>query len=127
MTDTLRSALNWFEIPVVDLDRAQAFYEKLFDTSLRRESVGESSLAVFGYDEPGVGGCLIAGKGVNAPSEQGTLVYLNAEPSLDVVLARVQSAGGRITTPKVQLPGEMGCFAHIADSEGNRIGLHALA
>jgi hypothetical protein len=26
MTDPIRSAVNWFEIPVTDLDRAQAFY-----------------------------------------------------------------------------------------------------
>ena len=64
--------------------------------------------------------------GANAPSaDAGTLVYLNAGRSLDAVLARVAKAGGRITTPKVQLPGDMGCFAHIADTEGNRVGLHA--
>jgi predicted enzyme related to lactoylglutathione lyase len=27
----------------------------------------------------------------------------------------------------VQLPGDMGCFAHVTDTEGNRVGLHALA
>jgi predicted enzyme related to lactoylglutathione lyase len=32
-----------------------------------------------------------------------------------------------ITTPKVQLPGDMGVFAHVTDTEGNRLGLHALA
>ena len=127
MTDPLRSALNWFEIPVTDLDRAQAFYEKLFATTLRREPMGDVTLAVFGYDDPGVGGCLIAGDRVAPPSQSGTIVYLNAQPSLDAVLERVQAAGGAITTPKVTLPGDMGCFAHIADSEGNRIGLHALA
>jgi hypothetical protein len=41
-------------------------------------------------------------------------------------LARVQGAGGRITTPKVALPPGMGYFAHVADSEGNVVGLHAL-
>jgi hypothetical protein len=124
---TLHHAVNWFEIPVRDLDRAQAFYEALLGASLRRETMGEHTLAVFGYDEAGVGGCLLAGNGAPAPTEQGTLVYLNATPSLDAALERVQRAGGRITTPKVQLPGDMGAFAHVADTEGNRIGLHALA
>jgi uncharacterized protein len=55
------------------------------------------------------------------------LIFLNAGPSLDAVLARVKSVGGHITTPKVALPGNMGVFAHITDSEGNRVGLHALA
>ena len=61
------------------------------------------------------------------PSTSGTLVYLNAGPSLDAVLARVEAAGGRVTTPRVQLPGDMGCFVHITDTEGNRVGLHALS
>jgi predicted enzyme related to lactoylglutathione lyase len=122
---TTRHAIDWFEIPVRDLDRAQAFYETLFDAPLRRENIGDKTLALFGYDEPATGGCLLAGPGVPQPSGDGTLIYLNAAPSLDAVLGRVEAAGGRITTPKVQLPGDMGVFAHVADTEGNRIGLHA--
>ncbi|HJV63615.1 MAG TPA: VOC family protein [Albitalea sp.] len=123
------NALNWFEIPVRDLDRAQAFYEKLLGAPLRRESMGpQSTLAVFPYEQKaGVGGCLLAGETAPKPSSEGTLVYLDASPSLDAVLARVEAAGGRIATPKVQLPDGMGCFAHITDTEGNRVGLHALA
>ncbi|MBX3607443.1 MAG: VOC family protein [Piscinibacter sp.] len=120
-------ALDWFEIPVQDLERAQRFYETMLSTTLRREEVGGSPLAVFPYAESGVGGCLIAGPGAPAPSTTGTLVYLNAAPSLDAALARAEAAGGRVATPKVKLPGEMGVFAHIVDSEGNRVGLHAQA
>ena len=32
-----------------------------------------------------------------------------------------------IVTLKQHLPGDMGCFAHITDTEGNRVGLHALS
>ena len=127
MEHTAQHAINWFEIPVRNLDRATAFYQTLLASPLRRETIGASQLGVFGHDETGVGGCLIAGDDVPAPAANGTLVYLNAKPSLDVVLARVEAAGGRIATPKVQLPGDMGCFAHITDTEGNRVGLHALA
>lgn len=120
-------ALDWFEIPVQDLDRAQHFYETLLATSLRREEIAGSALAVFPYAEAGAGGCLLAGPGAPAPSTAGTLVYLNAGPSLDATLARVAAAGGRVLTPKVVLPGEMGVYAHVADTEGNRVGLHAAA
>jgi uncharacterized protein len=122
-----RHASNWFEIPALDLDRAQRFYEALLGVSIRRETIAGSELGVFGCDEAGVGGCLIAGPGAPVPSDRGTLVYLDAGDRLDAVLARVEPAGGRITTPKVALPGDMGCFAHIADTEGNRVGLHAPA
>jgi uncharacterized protein len=125
---TPQHAIDWFEIPVRNIDRAQTFYETLLAITLRREAMGPGkTLAVFGYGDNAVGGCLMAGEGTPEPSANGTLVYLNAEPSLDAVLARVEAAGGRIMTPKVQLPDGMGCFAHIADTEGNRVGLHALA
>jgi uncharacterized protein len=122
---TTRNAIDWFEIPVRDMDRATAFYEALLAAPIRRETMGGSTLGLFDRDETGVGGCLMAGETAPAPSTGGTLVYLPAGPSLDAVLARVEAIGGRITTPKVTLPGDMGCFAHIADTEGNRVGLHA--
>lgn len=125
---TTTHAIDWFEIPVRDLDRAQGFYETLLATSLRREAMGPGkTLAVFNHADNGVGGCLLHGEGTAEPSRGGTLIYLNAEPSLDAALARVAAAGGRITTPKVVLPDGMGCFAHVADTEGNCIGLHAAA
>jgi predicted enzyme related to lactoylglutathione lyase len=121
------SPISWFEIPALDLDRAQRFYEALLDTQLRREPMGPAkALAVFPYAQPGVGGCLMAGDGVARPAADGALIYLDAGPALDPVLARVAGLGGRITTPRVDLPDGMGCFAHVLDSEGNRVGLHAM-
>lgn len=120
-----RNAIDWFEIPVRDMGRAAAFYEALLATSIRVETLGNQTLGVFAYDETGTGGCLIAGAHAPMPAASGTLVHLNAGASLDAVLARVERLGGRITTPRTTLPGEMGCFAHIADLEGNRVGLHA--
>lgn len=126
--NTPTHAINWFEIPVRDIDRAQRFYETLLNRPLRREAMGpESTLAVFPYAQgSGAGGCLFAGASAPAPTTSGTVVYLNAEPSLNVVLARLPEAGGKLLLPRVDLPEGMGAFAHIEDSEGNRVGLHAL-
>lgn len=121
------NAIAWFEIPVRDIDRAQTFYATLLGAPLRREAMGANTLAVFPYSGSGVGGCLMAGAYVVEPSSSGTLVFLDAGPSLDAALARVDAAGGRVATPKVQLPDGMGCYAHITDTEGNRVGLHAMA
>jgi hypothetical protein len=122
-----RHALNWFEIPVLDIERAQRFYESVLGSPMRREQMGEHTLALFPSDADGVGGCLVAGSGPAWPATVGSLVYLNAAPSLDAVLARVERAGGRLSMPKATLPDGMGVFAHITDTEGNRVGLHALA
>jgi hypothetical protein len=120
-------AISWFEIPVRDLNRAQRFYESLLGRPLKPETMGEERMAVFPADEGRARGCIHLSSASAPPSAAGTRVYLDCSPSLDAALARVQGAGGHITTPKVALPPGMGYFAHVADTEGNVVGLHALA
>ncbi len=123
------NALAWFEIPVRDIDRAQTFYEALLGAPLRREPLGPTkTLAVLPYDGAGTGagGCLLMADDAPAPSATGTLVYLNATPTLDATLARAWDAGAQVCMPKLTLPDGMGCIAHITDCEGNRVGLHAM-
>jgi uncharacterized protein len=59
----------------------------------------------------------------NKPSMQGTLVYLNANPSIREVIDRIEPAGGKIIVPYTKIMA--GCIAVIIDTEGNRVGLHA--
>src|ERR1700757_2306393 len=42
-------------------------------------------------------------------------------------LPRVPKAGGEVLLPRTALPDGMGYFAQIRDTEGNRVGLHAMA
>lgn len=120
------NALNWFEIPAADLDRATRFYETMLERALKREQLEGMELAVFPHDEKaGVGGCLQAGEGC-VPGAQGSVVYLDAAPSVDAALRRAVSAGGAVALPRTALPEGMGYFAHVIDTEGNRVGLHAM-
>jgi predicted enzyme related to lactoylglutathione lyase len=121
------NAISWFEIPVQNLDRAQAFYEALLGSALRREAMGTSQGAVFPYNPQaqGVGGALMCGPTVPAPATGGTLVYLDASPSLAAALQRAVAHGGAVALPRQALPPGMGFFAHITDPDGNRVGLHA--
>jgi uncharacterized protein len=123
---TPHNAITWFEIPVRDLDRAQRFYEAVLERPLTRETMGSEQMALFPAADAGIQGCLNIGAEAVAPSASGTRVYLDAAPSLDDALARVPRAGGRVVTPRTALPEGMGSFAHIADTEGNVVGLHAL-
>jgi predicted enzyme related to lactoylglutathione lyase len=123
-----RNAVNWFEIPATDLARAQRFYETLLGASLSRETMGSEQMAIFPTEgDNAVAGCLNTGADAVSPSRSGTRVYLDAGASIDAVLSRVAAAGGRVATPKTALPPGMGFFAHIEDSEGNIVGLHAMA
>jgi hypothetical protein len=117
-------AITWFEIPARDLQRATWFYETVLERRLKRETMGPQQLAVFPFNQPGVGGCIIQDAG-HAPAAAGSIIYLNAGPRLDSALARVSAAGGSVVLPRTALPEAMGYFAHIVDSEGNRVGLHA--
>jgi predicted enzyme related to lactoylglutathione lyase len=119
-----KDALTWFEIPAADLSRATRFYETVLAGKLKSQTMGDQQLSVFPYEEPGVGGCLIACDGYK-PTQSGTVVYLPVA-KLDDALQRVGRAGGKIVLPKTALPEGMGFFAHIVDSEGNRVGLHGL-
>ena len=123
----MKNAINWFEIPSTRINQAQAFYEAVLDCKLHREPMGPSEGAVFPYEGEGVGGALIAGPTALVPGAGGTLVYLDASPSLDAALARVTAAGGQVALGRQALPPGMGFFAHITDWDGNRVGLHALA
>lgn len=123
------NAINWFEIPVQDIERAQKFYEALLGRALRREQMGESTLAVFPYQAPeGVGGALIADPKYR-PADRGSMIYLNlvqATPLAEVV-KRAETAGGHVAMECTSLPPGMGVIAHVIDTEGNRVGLHAMA
>ena len=43
----MSNVINWFEIPVAQMDRAIAFYEPVMQVSLRRENMDCAELAVF--------------------------------------------------------------------------------
>jgi predicted enzyme related to lactoylglutathione lyase len=121
-----QSVVTWFEIPASNFERAVTFYEQLFGVSLIREKMGPSEMAVFPYDKGhAISGCVMSAPGY-LPNKDGAVVYLNSDQGIDTVLARVASAGGSIAFPKTALPPGMGFFAHIVDTEGNRVGVHGL-
>jgi uncharacterized protein len=121
----VKHAINWFEIPAADFERATAFYNTILDATLRVEVQGGIPNAVFPYDSDGdraVGGSVVFNPHMR-PSADGALVYLNMTGMLDAVLSRVAGAGGKVLMPKTDTP--FGSIAMILDSEGNRVGLHA--
>jgi predicted enzyme related to lactoylglutathione lyase len=125
--DRPRHAITWFEIAVVDFDRAKRFYETILACTMPDWPMGDVRMAMFPYDyEKGcVGGALCHGAGI-APSEGGTHVYLWCPDGFDAILERVPKAGGAVLLPKHQVTPEIGYVAHFRDTEGNRVGLHAM-
>jgi predicted enzyme related to lactoylglutathione lyase len=117
----MNNALNWFEIFVSDLPRAQAFYEAILGTKLRFEDFGGTPMAIFPHE--GLKGALVKHPR-RGPSAEGAITYLNCNGRLDEALARVPAAGGAVVMPKLDI-GEPGFIAWVRDTEGNTVALHA--
>ena len=121
----MTNSLNWFEIPVNDFVRAKMFYEAIYGSEIQEIPFPDGLYGMFPCDMgSGVGGGIVKGDGYE-PSATGTIVYLNGGEDLDIPLARVEAAGGKIIFPKTSI-GENGFMAHIMDTEGNRIALHSM-
>ncbi len=124
----LSNALNWFEIPAADFDRAKKFYETIFDYQMPESMMGPTRMGFFLYDFKAgkVGGALCSGENY-IPSQQGALIYFNCQPDLQIVLDRAEQAGAKIIQTKTLITKDLGYQAVILDSEGNRIALHSMA
>ena len=120
----MHDMINWFEIAVTDIERAAEFYGAIFDRTLEIHRGPGFASAMFPHNG-GVGGGLVAGEGY-VPNTGGSLVYLNANPDLNVVLNRVKAAGGQAVKGKTDI-GENGFFAIFLDTEGNRVALHSMS
>jgi predicted enzyme related to lactoylglutathione lyase len=123
-----KNAISWFEIPATDLDRAQKFYETIFDIKMIPMNMPQLQMRLFPTDDPmNVGGAICSSGDFYQPSaHSGPLVYLNGNPDVQLVLDKVKMAGGKIIIPKTQISPENGYMAVFLDTEGNRIALHSV-
>jgi predicted enzyme related to lactoylglutathione lyase len=126
----LENALNWFEIPVNNFDRAKKFYESIFNYQMPDTMMGDTKMGFFLYDMQAgkVGGAIVYNPSFYTASENGSLIYLNAQPDLQIILDRVEAAGGTILKTKTLVSEEqnLGYWALIKDTEGNRVALHSM-
>jgi hypothetical protein len=122
----MKNAVNWFEIPVKNFERAKAFYATLMGGEIMVMPHPEYKYGMLPADmqNGGVGGGIVEGPGFE-PSDKGPLIYLNGGEDLSVPLAKVEKAGGRILLPKTSI-GPNGFMAHLMDTEGNKIALHSM-
>ncbi|HTA82966.1 MAG TPA: VOC family protein [Bacteroidia bacterium] len=121
------NALNWFEIPATDINRAKKFYESVFDVKMddMPEMMGMKMTSFPAEMGNGKVSGAIAQSQMHKPSTDGAVVYLNANPSIQNVIERIEKSGGKVVMPKTQISPEIGYMAFFVDSEGNKVGLHA--
>lgn len=119
------NSLNWFEIPALDLEKSQTFYEAIFQVKMEKSVMDDMEMAFFPWT-PGsnLANGALAKSPNHSPGVSGTIIYLNANPSLRKVVDRVDQSGGRVTVPEMNL-GDHGFVAFFIDPAGNNVGLHA--
>lgn len=120
------NSLNWFEIPVLDSARAKKFYEAIFEIDMQQQTMMGMEMTFFPGSDNMIGkvsGALVKSD-MHKPSVDGTIVYLNANPSVQAVLHRVEPAGGKIVMPSTKISDDIGYMAFFMDTEGNRMALH---
>lgn len=121
----MTNAVNWFEIPAKDFNRAKTFYSTVLGQEITDAPMDGMKYAMFPCDmEKGVGGGIVEMEGFN-PSQEGTTVYLNGGDDLSNPLSRVEDAGGKVLMPKTAI-GENGFIAQFLDTEGNKVAFHSM-
>lgn len=121
----MANVLNWFEIPVSDMERAVKFYTEVMGyDSMYQTNMGGYDMAFFPMEGEGVGGALVKGEGC-IPNANGSVIYLNANPDLAIPLSKIEAAGGKVIMPRTLITEEIGYMATFIDSEGNKVAFHS--
>ena len=119
--NTKHNRVVWFDMPVVELDRAIAFYSGVLAIKVSREAFDGFEFAVLEHDQ-GNGGCLVPGTGEVA--DKGALLYFNVDGRIRDAVAKVSQLGGKVKQD-VHAIGPHGFRAIVNDSEGNCLALHS--
>ena len=105
--------VGWFEIPVVDMERAKTFYDTVFQIEIQLHDLGDTKMGWFPADhgKPGAAGSLIQNKDWYKPSNSdGVLVYFSSL-NVDNELGRIEAAGGEIMQSKTLIAPDIGYMA----------------
>ena len=124
--DATVNTLNWFDISVSDIARAKKFYETIFSIEMTETEMMGMKMAFFPSENMNgkVSGGLTQGP-MHKPSADGAKIYLNANPDMEAILAKIAPAGGTVTMPKTKISDDIGFMAFFMDTEGNGMALHS--
>ncbi len=112
----------FFEVVSAEPERAQKFYGELFGW----EIVAPPEMGGYALVDTGAGdGAVSGGIGPSqGPGDAGVKIYMRVD-DLDAYLARAEELGGTRLVPPMDLPGDYGRIAILADPDGNPVGLWA--
>jgi predicted enzyme related to lactoylglutathione lyase len=107
----------YLEIPANSAEVSARFYSDIFGWKVRAR--GDGNLAF--DDSGGVSGTWVR-ESDRSPNER-TRVYIMVDDIAES-LNRIESADGRVLTPRTDIGANMGAFAAFTDPVGNEFGLY---
>ncbi|KAL7944695.1 hypothetical protein V8C42DRAFT_325610 [Trichoderma barbatum] len=133
-TEECYGQLCWLTIPVVDIERARAFYTEIFSWEVSPNSVphgrpGVKELFFFNRGNALHGAFYVMEDGFHVINHSiGSHDCLSVHPSFNVknckeTLELVEKLGGKTQLHKIEIGGDMGFYARFIDTEDNLIGI----
>ncbi len=114
------ASIVWFDIPADKIDRAKAFYTKLFGWKITKFP-GPTKTPYWHIDTGGGDQTPDGGLMPRQSPEHGITNYVNVA-SVDRAAVKVEKLGGRIIIPKTPVQ-QMGYFVICQDTENNMFAL----
>lgn len=110
------ASVEHFEIPADDVDRAQAFYGKVFGFTF--EDWGDGNIMLRTGSDVGISGDIHQRGPVPHPT-----IVITVDDLEQTIAAAVEGGGEQVG--QIESMGETARYAYVKDSEGNIIGLYA--
>jgi predicted enzyme related to lactoylglutathione lyase len=119
----MQHSIAWFDVPVVDLDRAIRFYSAILGAPVRKEKTGSIPIGMLPTPDGNQMGCLVPSNEAK-PSADGVMIWFDVNGRIKDAVAAVSANGGKVLGD-VHAIGQYGFRAEVLDSEGNRIALYS--
>ena len=123
----MNNPVGWFEIPVLDIERAKSFYESVLDIEMQRFDLGVLKMCWFpsNVKTHGSSGALVQHEVHYQPkNDGGVIIYLGCD-DVSVSLKKAEELNGQTIQEKTQISPEHGFMGLMIDCEGNKIALHS--
>ena len=116
--------INWFEIHVLDLDRAEAFYKKIFNASFFEmiDYPCEARGITLNETPESMEGALVKHPSRRPSHEHGTILFFEVD-DVDEIVEHVKQENIPVWREPFSIGHSAERMAIVGDSEGNAIGI----